>query len=297
MGQVDALVSIGLPVRNGADRIGDVVLSVLAQDHARLELVICDNASTDGTEEQCRAFAASDKRVRYHRQPENVGLLNNFMRAMREARGEYFRWIGDDDWLAPNYVSRALAAFTDAPRAVLVTTQLAYQLPEGGTTTWPYPGTDLASDDPVVRLTEMLRLLNEERLLVDPLYSLMRREAVEAIPRRNMLREDEVFAAKLALTGPWSHVPEVLAGRAWSPDRLTVVARKLGVPPWQAHMANTLQCREILRWVDSCGLDADQRRRVRAAVAEMFLRRQARTATRRGRRLVRMAGGLAGVSR
>ena len=35
----DALVSVGLPVRNGADRIGDVVRSVLAQDHPRIELL------------------------------------------------------------------------------------------------------------------------------------------------------------------------------------------------------------------------------------------------------------------
>ncbi len=64
-----------------------------------------------------------------------------------------------------------------------------------------------------------------------------------------MLREDEVFATKLALAGPWGHVAEVLAHRNMRHERLPAVARRLGVPAWQAHVANTLQCREILRWM------------------------------------------------
>ena len=62
------LVSIALPVYNGADTVAPVVESVLAQTHADLELVISDNASTDGTEEICRQFARDDRRVVYQRQ-------------------------------------------------------------------------------------------------------------------------------------------------------------------------------------------------------------------------------------
>src|SRR3954454_12006058 len=100
------LVSVGLPVRNAGGSVAGVVTSVLAQDHENLELVISDNASTDDTEEVCRALAAEDPRVTYHRNPENVGLLNNFVAAMGHARGTFFRWVGDDDWLAPEYISR-----------------------------------------------------------------------------------------------------------------------------------------------------------------------------------------------
>ena len=93
-----------------------------------------------------------------------------------------------------------------------------------------YDETALGSDDPVERFIEMLRLLNESYLLIDPLYGMMRREPVAAIPRRNMLREDEVFATKLALAGPWRHVPEVLARRNWRRERIGRVAARLGVP-------------------------------------------------------------------
>lgn len=292
MRDTKSLVSIGLPVRNGADRIEHVVKSVLTQDHDNLELVICDNASTDETEELCRGFASDDSRIVYHRHPVNVGLLNNFMSAMRLATGTYFRWVGDDDWLEPNSVSRALEAFEADARLILVTSQISYVGPDGLSQTAAYEGAGLGSDDPVTRFSEMLRLLNESYLLMDPLYGMFRREAVVGIERRNMLREDEVFATKLALAGPWAHVPEVLARRNWGHEPLSVIARRLETPSWQARFATTLQCREMLGWLDKCGLDDQQRSRARAAVLRMYVRRQRRVAVRRGRKLLSIARGL-----
>ncbi|WP_344971000.1 glycosyltransferase family 2 protein [Streptosporangium fragile] len=288
----DILVSVVLPVRNGADRIEGAVRSVLAQDHERLQVLISDNASTDGTEEVCRDLARRDDRIVYRRHPENVGLLNNFVRAVEPAEGTFFRWVGDDDRLEPSCVSRALQAFAEDDRLVLVTTQVAYTMPDGTVRSVPHTGTGLESDDPVDRFAEMLRLLNESHLLVDPLYGLLRRDPLARIPRRNMLREDEVFAAKLALAGPWGHVPEVLAHRDWNPGSLPAIARRLGVPPWRARVATLLQCREMLRWLHQVDLTEEQRRRARSAVLGMYLRRQRVTAARRGRRLALIASRL-----
>lgn len=288
----DVLVSIGLPVRNGAGRLEHVIESVLAQDYERIELVISDNASTDDTEDLCRELARSDGRIRYHRHAENVGLLANFITTMRLANGELFRWVGDDDRLAPHCVSRAVRAFAADERLVLVTSQIAYTGPDGVTETAEYDGTGLTSDDPVERFTEMLRLLNESHLLIDPLYGMVRRDRVAAIARRNMLREDEVFATKLALAGPWAHVPEVLGHRNWKHERLPVIARRLGVPSWQAHFATTLQCAEMLRWLDTARLTAAQLRRARGAVYRWYARRQRQTIAHRGRKVVRLTAGV-----
>ena len=109
-----------------------------------------------------------------------------------------------------------------------------------------------------------------------------------------MLCEDQVFATKLALAGPWGHVPEVLARRNWKHERLSIVARKLDVPSWQAHFANALQCREMLRWLDQCDLDEQQRRRAWLAVARMYMRRQRIVVARRSRKLLSIALELAG---
>jgi glycosyltransferase involved in cell wall biosynthesis len=287
----DTLVSIGLPVRNAGSRVAEVVRSVLAQDHPRLELVISDNASTDDTDEVCRDLARADSRIVYHRQPKNIGLLNNFGYVIRAANGAFFRWIGDDDELEPSLVSRCLREFAADPRLLLVTTAMAYAGPDGVTESATYDGATLGSDDPVDRFVEMLRLLNESHLLIDPLYGMVRRAPVAAIPRRNILREDEVFATKLALAGPWGHVPAVLARRNWQLERIGRIAARLGVPSWQSHFSNTLQCREILQWLPHAGLTAQQQRRARAAVYQMYLRKQRRTLAHRTRKLLR-AGGL-----
>jgi glycosyltransferase involved in cell wall biosynthesis len=269
------LVSIGLPVRNGERTIESVVRSVLTQDHGRLELVISDNASTDRTEEVCRDLAARDWRILYHRQPLNIGLLNNFTATIQLASGSFFRWIGDDDWLAPNYVSRCLAEFDAHSELVLVTTRIQYIKPDGSDYLSHYQGTALSSPSALDRFVELMRL--SEGLPLDPLYAMVRRSTVVAISRRNMIREDEVFAVKLALTGPWGHVPEVLARRHSKNARMTSIARTLGVPEWQAYLATTLQCWEVLRLLRHSNLTRSHRWIARAALAQMYLRRQGRT--------------------
>lgn len=291
MPTTEPLVSIGLPVRNAGGRVAEVVSSVLSQDYERLELVISDNASTDDTEEVCRILAAADSRIVYHRQGHNVGLLNNFIRTITLARGELFRWIGDDDRLEPAFASECVRRFAEDPRLLLVTTGIAYSGPDGVVSSASYTGTALGSDDPVTRFIEMLRLLNESYSLMDPLYGMVRRELVATIPRRNMLHEDEVFAAKLALAGPWGHVPAVLAHRHWKQERLSAIARRLGVAPWRSHVATTLQCQEMLRWLRTTDLTPQQLRRARSAVFQMHLRRGKQTFTRRSRKAIRVVTG------
>ncbi len=101
-----------------------------------------------------------------------------------------------------------------------------------------YDGTRLRSARPVERFAEMLRLLTESHLLLDPLYGMMRRDLVARLPRPVMLYEDQIFAARLALAGPFGHLAEVLSYRRFKPfPRLPATARRLGVPPWQAKVA------------------------------------------------------------
>ncbi len=285
----DSLVSVVLPVRNGAERMGRVVEAILAQDHENLELVITDNASTDHTEEYCRDLAASESRVSYHRQAENLGITGNFIAGSRLAKGEFFRWISDDDWIEPACVSRSLQMFAEDERLMGVTHQISYTGPEGRPQTGEYDGTALRSDDPVERFEEMLRVLNLSHLTLDPLYALFRTEPVVAIKRRNMLREDQVFATKLALAGPIGHVPETLGHRNWKDENTHDMVPRLGVSRWQGYFATTNQCREMLRWLrDGAGLTPAQQRRARAAVYRMYVRRQQITYAHRGRKLVRM---------
>lgn len=289
MSNSGTLVSIGLPVRNAGARVARVAESVLAQDYQDLELVISDNGSTDDTEDVCRDLAKADSRIVYHRQARNIGLLNNFRFVIDAATGRYFRWIGDDDRLERGFATRCLQGFDADPRLIVVTTGISYTGPDGTAETARYDGKALGSDDPAERFAEVMRLLNASHLMIDPLYGMMRRDVVAALPRRNMLHEDEIFAAKLALAGPWGHVPEVLAHRHWKDDSVAAHGRLLDVPMWQWRIRNALQARETLQWLRRVQLTDEQRRRARAAVYRMYAARQWKLLRRRSRKVARMA--------
>jgi glycosyltransferase involved in cell wall biosynthesis len=283
-------------VRNGEQYLGEAARSVLDQDYGRLELVISDNSSDDGTEEICRQLASTDARVRYHRQPEDIGLVANFNSVLHRARGTYFKWIGDDDRLAPTYVSRCVEVLDDDASLILVTTQQAHVALDGTVESASCDGAPMRSDRAVERFTEWLRLLNESRLLLDPLYGMMRRAQIARLPRPIMLFEDQIFAARLALAGPFGHLGEVLSYRRAKPfPRLAVTARRLGVSPWRASVATTLQCRELLATVREVDMGRGDRRQAQAAIARMFVRRQWQTVDHRSRKLVRLVSQAVGT--
>lgn len=117
------LVSIGLPIYNGERWIRAALDCLLGQTYQHLEVVVCDNASTDATPDICADYAVRDRRVKYFRNERNVGTRGprgNFCRVLSHASGEYFMWASADDWRSPTVVEECLQAFRGNPAAVLV---------------------------------------------------------------------------------------------------------------------------------------------------------------------------------
>src|SRR5689334_9657310 len=109
-------VSIGMPVFNGERYLAQAITSVLSQGFRDLELIICDNASTDRTEQICREVARQDPRLRYYRNSRILGAAPNYNLCFQHARGTYFKWAAHDDCLAPDYLAKAVAALEAAPQ-------------------------------------------------------------------------------------------------------------------------------------------------------------------------------------
>jgi glycosyltransferase involved in cell wall biosynthesis len=101
-------ISVILTAYNFAPYIVDAVQSLLAQvDAPSFELLIFDDASTDGTQALLQGF--SDPRIQLHLNPVNQGVAVTLTRAFALARGEYIaRLDGDDRWL-PNFLSATSA--------------------------------------------------------------------------------------------------------------------------------------------------------------------------------------------
>ncbi len=107
-------VSIGMPVYNGEEFIREALDSLLAQTFTDFELIISDNASTDGTEAICREYTSKDHRVRYIRQAKNLGAGGNFQFVLYEAVGEYFMWAAYDDLRSKDCLEYYLSNIGDA---------------------------------------------------------------------------------------------------------------------------------------------------------------------------------------
>lgn len=116
----EPIVSVGLPVYNGERYLERAARSILDQEFTSLELIIVDNASDDGTRLIAERLAASDSRVRYYRNPTNIGAARNFCRAFELAGGRYFKWAAYDDWLEPTFLSSCVNVLDQEPGTVLV---------------------------------------------------------------------------------------------------------------------------------------------------------------------------------
>ncbi len=100
-------LSVCIPVYNGAAFVAEAVESVLAQTFHDFELIVLDNASTDGTLQRLERF--DDKRLRIIRHASNIGAAANFNAALQEASGEWVKILCADDLLYPDCLQQQLA--------------------------------------------------------------------------------------------------------------------------------------------------------------------------------------------
>ena len=134
MSESSPALSIGLAVRNGRNVIERCIESILSQDFTDLELVVCDNASDDGTIEMLDKYARADRRIRLSANQVNIGSHENMRRVLEASRGTFFRWISADDWLEPRCLSTCVRALESHPDAIGVTTWFTIHTPDGSST-------------------------------------------------------------------------------------------------------------------------------------------------------------------
>ncbi len=107
-------VTIGLPTYNRADHyLRSALDCALEQTWDGIEIIVSDNCSSDETPDVVASY--SDPRIRYFRQPTNIGPNNNFNFCVEQARGEYFLLFPDDDRIDPDMIEACMAAADGNP--------------------------------------------------------------------------------------------------------------------------------------------------------------------------------------
>lgn len=119
-------LSICIPTYNGALHLSETLEKVIAQidecgARETVEVVVCDNASTDATGEIVRTWIRRcPDLVRHVRNERNLGFNANVDRALHEGRGEYVHLLGDDDLYCPGALRRMLKVLTEDDYGLVV---------------------------------------------------------------------------------------------------------------------------------------------------------------------------------
>lgn len=99
--RADTLVSVIMPVFNAERTMRKSIESVLQQTMGKLELILIDDASRDGSASIIEGFARHDARVKAIRQPVNAGVAEARNAGIRAASGTHIALLDSDDWWHP----------------------------------------------------------------------------------------------------------------------------------------------------------------------------------------------------
>jgi glycosyltransferase involved in cell wall biosynthesis len=249
-------VSIGMPVFNAARYLGQAVDSILAQTYSEFELIISDNASTDGTDEICRAYAAKDSRIRYHRNSTNLGAAPNFNRVFELSSTEYFKWAPHDDMIAPDFLSRCVLVLDENPAVVLCYSR-AQIIDEDSRFVTDYdPGPDTSSTS---RHERFRNLILQPEYAIQQMGLIRSRALRKTVLHRSFPSSDEVLLADLALRGQFYEIRDRLyfyrrhdQQSTQEPKQRarvlffdTSLAGRIVLPKW----LYLLDCLRVVRWV------------------------------------------------
>lgn len=114
------LISVLVPIYNVAPWLDECITSIVNQTARDLEIVLIDDASTDGSGEIADAWAARDERITVIHKPVNLGLYDSRNMSVRLAKGDYIAFVDSDDYIKPDMLSKMLALLRQEDADVVV---------------------------------------------------------------------------------------------------------------------------------------------------------------------------------
>ncbi len=203
-----SVISLGLPVYNGGKYLTEAMESILAQTFEDFELIITDNASVDQTEQICRGFAKSDRRISYYRNETNLGAAKNYNRVFCMSAGKYFKWVSHDDICAPMFLEQCLETIECESAKTVLCYPRTILIDEAGNELRKYDDKmDIQFSKAEQRLGHVFRNL----WLCNAVFGLIRREALTKTGLiGNYPGSDVVLLAELSLLGQFREIKEFL---------------------------------------------------------------------------------------
>lgn len=214
----DPTVSVLMPVYNGERYLKEAVESVLGQEFGDFELLITDDASTDGTADLLAALAGADRRITVFRQAQNAGPAVALEQMTRRARGEFLARSDADDASLPGRFRAQVARLRQDPEAGVLGTWVRSILADGQ----PYQEERFPDDDAWIKR----KLERGRNVIVDGTLMFRRSLLARLGAPVWRFRYGQSFDLLLRLAGlaRFGFVEEVLYLWRWRPEGMRVAA-------------------------------------------------------------------------
>lgn len=211
------VLSLSLPVYNSERYLAETLDNVLESEFTDWHLLICDNASTDGTDVVAKQYCAKDPRISYMRHDENIGAARNHNAGVAAATGEFHAWVQWDNLYDRSYFRRCIEALRAEPHYSCVYGSV--QDIDGDGTRLQVWREDLrdGDSDVVVRFRD----LTENDHMVFQFFGVVRTDVLRRTSMHASFDSaDRLFAVQLALQGPIKRLDDVLFFHREHPHRM-----------------------------------------------------------------------------
>ncbi len=191
------LVNIGVPALNEERFLSQTLDSLLAQDYSNLEIIICDNASTDKTEEISCKYAGKDSRIKYFKNKERLSGPENWNRAFQLSSSKYFMWASGHDLYDKSFVSSCMEIL-EKEENVTLAYSLTYSIDEYNNKLQIIPQyLDTRTLNLISRFNKFILASNNSSCI---LTGLIRSESIRKTHlMQNTLAADTLFLSELSL--------------------------------------------------------------------------------------------------
>lgn len=213
------VVTIGVPVYNRERFIEPTLAALQAQDLTEIEVIVGDNASTDGTRAIAERFARDDSRFTVLPSDVNRGSTWNYNRLLAAARGEFFAWNAADDVILPTHLSACVGLLRDHPEAVMAFSR-AEHIDESGAVVRGVDDAalDFLQSSPAARLDVFFRHQAFHAAFGGLYRTRVLRDAGGFDP---FFGQDLALGTRMALRAPWVQSQDVTYQLRWHEDQMS----------------------------------------------------------------------------
>jgi glycosyltransferase involved in cell wall biosynthesis len=204
------VISVCIPTYNRAARLQQIIDHLLRSSVAELEIVVSDDASTDDTPAVMATYA-DDPRIRYIRQPENIGLWPNWNVVVKEAAAPLVFRLDDDDYVDDTFLERVVAFFDRHPDLICLFTGYAYTRGYAFEADLEVVDRGVFAGRETVPGYELIKAYLQHNPFpgIHPAAVVFRREAAATVGYYRDSYNDHTFALALAACGDVGYLPQV----------------------------------------------------------------------------------------